>query len=100
LVLLFPTTIIFGVGLGIVVPSLYNLLSNLAPSEYQSSILAAGTGANFLGQFLCPSLFGLVLSHQGLVGVFYVAASLPLMLGVLMLMNFRGTEGAGSTMSN
>ncbi|WP_217359284.1 MFS transporter [Anabaena sp. UHCC 0204] len=90
LVLLFPTTIIFGVGLGIVVPSLYNLLSNLAPSEYQSSILAAGTGANFLGQFLCPSLFGLVLSDQGLIGVFYVAASLPLMLGLLMLVNFRG----------
>jgi predicted MFS family arabinose efflux permease len=90
LVLLFPTTIIFGIGLGIVVPSLYNLLSNLAPLEYQSSILAAGTGANFLGQFLCPTLFGLVLSHQGLVGVFHIAASLPLILGLLMLVNFRG----------
>ncbi|MFM7406696.1 MAG: MFS transporter [Cuspidothrix sp.] len=87
LIFLFPTTIILGIGLGIVVPSLYNLLSNLAPSEYQSSILAAGTGANFLGQFLCPSLFGIVLSHQGLMGVFYFGASLPLILGLLMLVS-------------
>jgi MFS transporter, ACDE family, multidrug resistance protein len=90
LVLLFPTTIIFGIGLGIVVPSLYDLLSNLAPPEYQSSILAAGVGANFLGQFLCPTLFGMVLNYQGLVGVFSVAASLPLILGIFMFMNFRG----------
>ncbi|MFM7365844.1 MAG: MFS transporter [Cuspidothrix sp.] len=85
LIFLFPTIIILGIGLGIVVPSLYNLLSNLAPWEYQSSILAAGTGANFLGQFLCPSLFGIVLSHQGVIGVFYFGASLSLILGLLIL---------------
>jgi predicted MFS family arabinose efflux permease len=95
LIFLFPTIIILGIGLGIVVPSLYNLLSNLAPSEYQSSILAAGTGANFLGQFLCPSLFGMVLSHQGVMGVFYFGASLPLILGLLMLVStFRTAKSS------
>ncbi len=97
LIFLFPTTIILGIGLGMVVPSLYNLLSNLAPLEYQSSILAAGTGANFLGQFLCPSLFGMVLSHQGVIGVFYLGASLPLILGLLMLVSIFRT--AKSSMS-
>ncbi len=95
LIFLFPTIIILGIGLGIVVPSLYNLLSNLAPLEYQSSILAAGTGANFLGQFLCPSLFGMVLSHQGVMGVFYFGASLPLILGLLMLVStFRTAKSS------
>lgn len=95
LIFLFPTTIILGIGLGIVIPSLYNLLSNLAPLEYQSSILAAGTGANFLGQFLCPSLFGMVLSHQGVIGVFYLGASLPLILGLLMLVStFRRAKSS------
>ncbi|NEO26890.1 MAG: MFS transporter, partial [Kamptonema sp. SIO4C4] len=50
--------LILGMGVGLVLPNLYNALSNQAPTTQQSTILAAGTGINFLGQFLSPTLFG------------------------------------------
>ncbi|NES81621.1 MAG: MFS transporter, partial [Moorea sp. SIO2B7] len=90
---LLPITILFGIGIGLVIPTLYNLLSNLTPSQLQSSILAAGTGATFLGQFLCPTLFGLVVTHQGEIGVFYAAASLQLMLGLFLLATSKAKIG-------
>ncbi len=82
LLLLFPTAILFGMGLGIVVPSLYNLMSNLAPANLQATVLAIGVGTGFLGQFIAPSLFGFVVGLQGLAAVFYGAAVLALMLGL------------------
>ncbi|MEM9005627.1 MAG: MFS transporter [Cyanobacteria bacterium P01_F01_bin.86] len=86
-----PCVILFGVGLGIVVPSLYNLMSNLAPSGLQSTVLAIGVGSNFLGQFISPGVFGFVLSWQGLPPVFYGAAVMALMLGIWLV----GVRGDG-----
>ncbi len=83
---LFSISIIFGLGFGIVVPSLYNELANLAHEEMQSSILAAGTGAGFLGQFLSPIVLGLVLRTSNLQTVFYVAAVGDLVAGALLLL--------------
>jgi predicted MFS family arabinose efflux permease len=83
------TAILFGVGFGIVLPSLYSALANLAPSELRSSVLAAGTGVGFLGQFLSPILLGPVLSNSGLEAVFYGAASVALVAGLLLFMPSR-----------
>jgi predicted MFS family arabinose efflux permease len=80
------TAVLFGAGFGIVLPNLYNALANLSPAKLRSSVLAAGTGAGFLGQFLSPILLGSVISHSGLEGVFYAAASLSLIAGVLLLL--------------
>jgi predicted MFS family arabinose efflux permease len=77
--------VLFGMGFGIVLPNLYTSLANLAPLELQSSVLAAGIGASFLGQFLSPILLGPVLGYSGLVGVFYAATSLSLFAGFLLL---------------
>lgn len=77
--------VLFGMGFGIVLPNLYTSLANLAPLELQSSMLAAGIGASFLGQFLSPILLGPVLGYSGLVGVFYAATSLSLVAGFLLL---------------
>lgn len=82
---LFLISIGFGLGFGVVVPSLYNELANLACEEMQSSILAAGTGAGFLGQFLSPIFLGLVLRHSNLQTVFYVAAVVDLVAGSLLI---------------
>ena len=76
------TAVIFGMGFGIVLPTLYSTLANLAPSELKSSVLAAGTGAGFLGQFLSPILLGPVLGYGGLEGVFYAAAAIALVAGL------------------
>jgi predicted MFS family arabinose efflux permease len=80
------TAVLFGVGFGIVLPNLYSALANLAPSNLRSSVLAAGTGAGFLGQFLSPILLGPVLGNSGLEGVFYTAASVSFVAGGLLLL--------------
>lgn len=84
--LILLTAVLFGVGFGIVLPNLYSALANLAPAKLRSSVLAAGTGAGFLGQFLCPILLGPVLSHGGLEAVFYAAASVSLVTGLLLIL--------------
>lgn len=80
-----PVVVLFGMGFGTVLPNLYNSLANLSPLALQSSVLAAGTGVGFLGQFLSPILLGPVLGYSGLAGVFYAAASLSLVAGLLLL---------------
>lgn len=78
------TAVFFGVGFGLVLPTLYSTLANVAPSELRSSVLAAGTGAGFLGQFLSPIVLGPMLSYGGLEGVFYAAAAVALVTGLLL----------------
>jgi len=79
--------VVFGMGFGIVLPNLYSALANLAPTQLRSSVLAAGTGAGFLGQFLSPILLGPLLSFGGLPGVFYGAAGIAVLAGVLPLIS-------------
>ncbi|MEQ9548941.1 MAG: MFS transporter [Coleofasciculus sp. G3-WIS-01] len=78
------TAIFFGVGFGLVLPTLYGTLANLAPPDLKSSVLAAGTGAGFLGQFISPILLGPVLAYCGLQWVFYAAAIVALLAGLLL----------------
>ena len=84
-----PTLILasslFGLSFGFVTPSLYNILANLAPSHLQSSILATGIGAGFLGQFLSPLILGSLLTQVGLKGVFYSCAVVAIALGLSLL---------------
>jgi predicted MFS family arabinose efflux permease len=84
--------ILFGLGFGIVLPSLYNALANFAPSELRSSILAAGTGVGFLGQFLSPVLLGPILHYGSLESVFYAAAGVAVIAGLLQLTPLREGE--------
>ncbi|MBV9388600.1 MAG: MFS transporter [Chroococcidiopsidaceae cyanobacterium CP_BM_ER_R8_30] len=77
--------VFFGVGFGIVLPNLYSSLANIAPAKLRSSVLAAGTGASYLGQFLSPVLLGPVLGFSGLEGVFYAAAMISLLTGLMQL---------------
>ncbi|MEQ9622778.1 MFS transporter [Coleofasciculus chthonoplastes] len=78
------TAVFFGVGFGLVLPTLYGTLANLAPPDLKSSVLAAGTGAGFLGQFISPILLGPVLAFCGLAWVFYAAAIVALLAGLLL----------------
>lgn len=78
--------VLFGVGFGIVLPSLYDALANMAPAKLRSSVLAAGTGAGFLGQFLSPILLGSLVTSRGLSGVFYAAATLSVVTGVFLVL--------------
>ena len=84
--------VLFGVGFGIVLPNLYSALANLAPPKLRSSVLAIGTGAGFLGQFLSPILLGPVLGYSGLEGVFYAAASVSVVAGFLLILSSKSHE--------
>ncbi len=86
---------LFGFCFGLVTPSFYSILSDLAPAQLQSSILAAGIGSGFLGQFVSPLILGPIWATQGLLGVFYSCAGLALLIGMGLLVPLKsGTESA------
>lgn len=87
--LILPAAVFFGVGFGLALPSLYAALANLAPATMRSSLLAAGTGAGFLGQFLSPVFLGPVLGAGGITAVFYAAAVVAMAAGLLLFMPSR-----------
>ena len=80
--LILPTAVIFGMGFGIVMPNLYDALSKLNSKEVRSSVLAIGTGASNLGQFLSPLFLGPVWKNGG-ISVFYVGAVVSLVTAIL-----------------
>jgi MFS transporter, ACDE family, multidrug resistance protein len=84
------TAIAFGFGFGITLPSLYASLADFAPDHLRSTVLAAGTGTGFLGQFLCPILLGPVLRMGGLVSVFYTTAGIAIVAAGASLLVRRG----------
>lgn len=86
------TAVLFGAGFGIVLPNLYHALANKAPAKLRSSVLSAGTGASFLGQSLSPILLGSVLNYSGLEVVFYTAAGLSIVAGILLLLGKNRLE--------
>ena len=86
--------LLFGVGFGVVLPNLYSALANLAPTELRSSVLAAGTGMGFLGQFLSPILLGQILRIGELAWFFYAAAGVAIISGFLLFVPVQ-MEGKG-----
>jgi MFS transporter, ACDE family, multidrug resistance protein len=86
---LLPIAILFGFGFGIIVPTLYSSLADLAPDNLQSTVLATGTGVSFLAQFLSPILLGFVFTHSSLPTVFYTTALVALTVGLLNLLPSR-----------
>ncbi len=83
--------VLFGAGFGLVLPNLYDTLANLAPDKLRSSVLAAGTGAGFLGQFLSPILLGPVLAVGGLEWTFYAAGGVAIAAGFLLFVPATST---------
>ncbi len=84
--LIILTAILFGVGFGMVLPNVYSALANLATPSLRSSVLAVGAGVGFLGQFLSPIILRPLLNYGGLESVFYGAASVAVIAGIMMLL--------------
>jgi len=85
------TALVFGVGFGIVMPNLYDALSDLSPPDQRSSVLAIGTGVSSLGQFMSPVFLGPVWKNSGET-VFYVAAAVAIASGVLSLLQGKSLQ--------
>lgn len=86
--LILLTALAFGVGFGVVMPNLYSALADFSPLEQRSGILAIGTGASSLGQFVSPVLLGPIWKNTG-AGVFYVAAGVAIAVGLLSLIGSK-----------
>ena len=82
---IFLTAFLFGIGFGIVMPNLYISLSERSSPDQRTGILAIGTGAASIGQFVSPILLGPIWKNAG-VAVFYVAAGVAIAIGVLALL--------------
>jgi ACDE family multidrug resistance protein len=94
---LLPSAIVFGFGFGLIVPTLYSSLADLAPDNLQSTVLATGTGVSFSAQFLSPILLGFVFTHAGLLTVFYTTAFVAFTIALLMLLPDRSLNSATSS---
>lgn len=82
--LIMPTAVLFGMGFGIITPNTYNALANRAPAEVRASVLAIGTGANSLGQFISPLILGPIWKYIGLPTVFFVTAAIALSMSIFV----------------
>jgi MFS family permease len=63
-----------GVGTGLVFPSAFAWVEALSPPDRQGSLASYIASAGYLGQFLSPLAFGLVVPVAGVRGVFGAAA--------------------------
>ena len=78
----------FGVGFGVVMPNLYDRLSNCAPTAQQTLLLGLGTGVSSLGQFFSPAIFGPIWATLGVM-IFYVSGGLGLLWAALIALPQR-----------
>lgn len=81
-------TVVFGLGGGLIMPTLTAWVGDLAPLEFRGRAIGLLTTALFLGQFLSPLAAGPLLLRRGLQGaggVFSSGAVVAALVGVLSI---------------
>jgi ACDE family multidrug resistance protein len=71
---------LFGISMGLAIPTTQNLLVNLAPMEYRAAVMSLNGLVLRLGQTLGPLIMAMVLVSWSLPGVYWVAALIALVL--------------------
>lgn len=89
--LLIPTTI-FGIGVGLGMPSIQMQLTKLAPKEYLATVMAVNGTFFGLGQTLGPLITGFAFGIAGIDSVFFVGVGLA--LAMLIVFRYCGCLGA------
>ncbi|MDV2996939.1 MAG: Bacillibactin exporter [Chroococcidiopsis sp. SAG 2025] len=89
--LLIPTTL-FGIGVGIGMPSIQTLLAELAPQEYLATVMAVNGSFFGLGQTLGPLITGVAFGVAGINGAFFTGVGLALVM--LIVFRFCGCLGS------
>ncbi len=69
-----PAVVAFGLGLGVVFPSAFSWIEALAPADKQGQFSSYLASAGYTGQFISPVVFGPLIPHFGVRGVFGAAA--------------------------
>lgn len=76
---------LFGFAQGINIPSVLNLLTHQAPSEYRAAFLSVNWTVIRSGQALGPALLGVIYSLMGITGTFLFTAGLAVIFVVISL---------------
>ncbi|MDD4951953.1 MAG: MFS transporter [Desulfovibrionaceae bacterium] len=87
-----PPILLFGLAMGLNVPTVLTLLSGLAPMEHRAAFLSVNGMVLRLSQTIAPLLMGAVYALAGLRAVYYAGAGLAaamLALGVFALAGGR-----------
>jgi MFS family permease len=66
--------VIFGLGMGLTVPTLQTYIAGLAPSEYRAAFMSINATMLWLGQAAGPLIFGLIYTRANFDGVFLYGA--------------------------
>ena len=77
--------IIFGIGLGLVVPNLNVWLISAIPPAMRGRAIGGLTTSLFLGQFLSPIITQPILGLGGMAGAFRIVGSASILLGVVFV---------------
>lgn len=87
--LLLPIAL-FGFAQGINIPSVFNLLTYQAPSEYRAAFLSVNWTVLRGGQATGPALLGIIYGLVGLTGTFLFAAVVAVLFVVISLTLIKG----------
>jgi ACDE family multidrug resistance protein len=81
--LMLISTLIVGLAMGVLLPSLMTYIAGVAPREYRAAVMSINSTMLRLGQTLGPLIFGLVYIHASFSGVFFCGAGLALTTAVV-----------------
>ena len=81
---LFPI-IIFGIAIGIKMPSLFTLLAGMSSNEHRAVFMSLNGMSLRLGQTLGPFLTGIIFAIWGIESIFFVSAVLSMAVFVFII---------------
>jgi MFS family permease len=88
-VYLIACIVVWGIGFGLVFPTLNTLVTQLVSSHLRAGVVSGFTAMTYIGQTLSPPLFGMILSFTDLGHVFFIASLLTLVpFGITLAMHF------------
>lgn len=77
--------VIYGLGFGIVSPTIYNRVTTLPPKELSGAVIAIFNTMKYLGMTLSPIVLGLLLNFTHLNVVFFTVAGIATLWGIISL---------------
>ncbi|MFC1528345.1 MFS transporter [Candidatus Latescibacterota bacterium] len=75
--------VIFGFGMGLAIPCIQSLLTEMAPIKYRAAFMSINNMVLRIGQTLGPVLMFFLLTAGGIEGVFYTGAGLSILMIVI-----------------
>lgn len=90
--LLLIPSIIFGIAMGLSMPTILTAVAELAPPEYRAAFMSINSTMLRLGQTIGPPLMGLIYVYQGLDTAFFAAAALALLVPAVAIAFGRKTK--------